>query len=368
MNREVLRLFKAGITGKNLPYIGDSKLKEIIEIIKEQSLLPYLYNVYLEDKFKKFDIQYSIIFDKFLALKDEITRLFTESNIPFYFIKGMEIYSLYPKASLRTLGDIDLIVTSKDYKKAKEILTNNGFTIFNIAKHHAEFKKNGLIVELHHTLLSKDDVGNSSFKNPFNIIDESSSVQKHMIQTYHLYYILLHYYKHLLRGAGIRPLGDIYLLLLKGKIDYDLLAYLIQEDDLQEFLNTILSCLEEIFDFNSQALANKINIIYKKNPDIDQFIEYLLNSGIHGNGKNNSPTENEFKNSKDNKFVFLLKKIFLPFSLMKEKYPYSKTIILLPFAYIHHFFSLIFNKRKKLETVLESKKDNSFLKKFGLNK
>ena len=93
MNREVLRLFKAGITGKNLPYIGDSKLKEIIEIIKEQSLLPYLYNVYLEDKFKKFDIQYSIIFDKFLALKDEITRLFTESNIPFYFIKGMEIYS-----------------------------------------------------------------------------------------------------------------------------------------------------------------------------------------------------------------------------------------------------------------------------------
>ena len=160
MNREVLRLFKAGITGKNLPYIGDSKLKEIIEIIKEQSLLPYLYNVYLEDKFKKFDIQYSIIFDKFLALKDEIIRLFTESNIPFYFIKGMEIYSLYPKPSLRTLGDIDLIVTSKDYKKAKEILSNNGFTIFNIAKHHAEFKKNGLIVELHHTLLSKDDVGN----------------------------------------------------------------------------------------------------------------------------------------------------------------------------------------------------------------
>lgn len=361
----ILNLFSAGIQNRKITLPSDEELKNQMRIISEQTFLPYLYKVSNDSRFKKYYLSSFVLHEKYDEIAEKIADIFSANQIRYFFFKGYELFPLYDDRNLRLSGDIDFCVDGKDYLKARKLLEENSFVLDSIAKHHAEYVYDKSYAELHHQLLEEGEKGDKFFHNPFKYIKSCEGYRCHLEDEYHFVFLLMHYHKHLKSGAGVRELGDVYLMLTKKQMNYQKIISYVNELEISDFFNTIINELEYIFEYNPEQLI-QCGMKYYKRDDIEELINYSLRSGIHGFGKENDVNKNKFAHSKDNKFVYLIKKVFIPLHLLFEKYPYSRSIILIPFAYIHHFISLLFTKRDKLNRVLSVESKDDDLIKFGI--
>lgn len=330
------------------------------EIMKEQTFLPFLYYTTKLPKWKKFYYQSFLINEKFNKLGEKLIRILNENKIDHMFFKGYIIKELYPQPFLRQMGDIDILVREKDYSTVLKILINNGFIFESEEEYHTSLKIDGLNIEIHNKLLSKNNPHYTFFKKTFDIF--SNKVNNHtykMDDTIHLLYLLSHYLKHLKQGAGLRALCDIYLYLSNVKINEAIFFKHLKELNMDAFFNTILNQLDYIFGYNYFK--------YTKNSYFIELLEYSLKSGIHGFGKENQMILNEYHTYKKSKLSFLLSKVFIPIPKLFSQYPWTKSIILIPLGYIFRFFSLLKNKNKQLKEILQISKKDEMFNKTGIN-
>lgn len=118
----------------------------------------------------------------------EVNMLFIENNITAIFLKGSGnlIEGLYNNIGERMIGDIDILVSLKDYKKSVEILKKDGYSRrenvpkFNfLNKHYPRIVKKDSIcsVEIHSDMLLKPHSSFFNYSKVFkNIIKTNSSV------------------------------------------------------------------------------------------------------------------------------------------------------------------------------------------------
>lgn len=342
----VFNCINAYFNNKSLSFPIDVDKKEVLNLFKEQALLPFLFLVYKDNDFKKFYIASMIIQDNFLRAQKEIDKAFTD--IKHLYFKGSVMYQYYPDFALRTRGDIDFYVSDDDYQKAKDILFSLGYSkSHDDAEHHSAFVKEGLELELHHLMCSSEyKEASNVFSNPFVNAVNIEGNSYHFTETYELLFTLFHYSKHFVNGgAGVRPLIDVYLLLKKGDINKELLKEKLVYMKLLDFYYVVINAIESIF-------KEQLDDVPEKN--IDTFLAFILDSGIHG--LNNNIYEVQMISQKRNKFIFLLKKLFIPYSVMKSYYPCLKKLpVLLPFCYILRFFRL-WKTKKKIKKVIKSNK------------
>lgn len=351
----ILQIIDAAINGKTLDlsnYIND---QEFMRIMKEQTFLPFLYKVDKRKEFRKYYYQSCLIHEKFNEVGELIDDILTQNNIPHIFLKGYELQNLYPDPNLRMLGDIDLLVENDYFEQAKNILSINGFIFDMECEHHIGYKKDGIEIELHNKLFDKEECSSELFDNTFNNISI-----KNFDNTFTLLYIIAHYAKHIKRGAGLRPIIDIYLLIKNNIINLDIVSNKLKELNLMQFFNTILDEIYIIFNdnlisHNSTNLANNL-------------IDYSLKKGIHGYAENGDPQINQQINGKGkgNKFIFLFSKILPPIGIIKYKYDKYYHWFTVPFLYIINLFSL-FKKIKNLNKLKHyNRNDYELLKQLNL--
>lgn len=92
---------------------------------------------------------------KTMVAQSQLIELLEKNTIPCVIIKGSASAMLYPYPSLRTVGDIDFLVSRANREKAAEILEINGFSLIHEkdgAKHHYSYMKDGVHFELHSRL------------------------------------------------------------------------------------------------------------------------------------------------------------------------------------------------------------------------
>lgn len=83
----------------------------------------------------------------------QLHELLTEHQIPYVFLKGCASAWYYPNPSYRSMGDVDFLVDPSDVERVETLLQQNGFTKSrNDKAHHDEFKKDGMIYELHYAV------------------------------------------------------------------------------------------------------------------------------------------------------------------------------------------------------------------------
>ena len=353
-------IIKAGMKGESLSLSTLNENSDLFRVIKEQTFHPFLYPISKDNRFKKYYLASYLLVEQFNKNGELLKSIFDDNEIDHVFLKGYELRKLYVDPVLRLSGDLDILVREKDYKKAKKILLENGASFIDECEHHAEFKLNNVIVELHRLLIPSSEKYASYFSSPFdNVIVDNNFTYK-FDSAYNLSYILAHYIKHLYSGAGLRELCDVYIILEKEEIDFDKFNKFLKEFKLVKFFSTVLSELKILFDFDK--------IEFEFNKSSYDLISYSLMSGIHGHGKNNERMENWQRNVKENKFVFLLKKLFLPVKAMFRIYPWTKSIILLPFGYVVRFFYLITKRFDWFKKVAKAKnnKDEDLFKEIGL--
>src|SRR5574344_630656 len=210
METKIFDIIRAGI---NVEVIQNLNVKEDeLGILKEQSLLQFLYPVTKNLEYRTYYISASIVNEKFNRMQAEIRKVMEEKNIDFFYFKGTILKSFYTDPALRTRGDIDFYVKPEEYKKALYAMVEPGnFKAMDndLTDYHLGMRKDGLFVEVHQALMSVKSPYYEFFSKPMEHIFTQSGNLCFLDNTYHLLYVIAHFAKHFIQGgAGIRPIID----------------------------------------------------------------------------------------------------------------------------------------------------------------
>lgn len=356
----VCKLINSALNNNTIDLSPYSHDDNFLKIIKEQTFSPFLYAVDKNKLYRESYFASYFVNEKFDKLAEYLKAILDNNKIDHIFLKGFHLRKLYPLPHLRQMGDIDILVKPEDYDIAKNTMIENGAKLVHENEYHADFSINKLNVEIHKHLLSSNQQGeyDGYFNNPF---EHSIKIDNHTFELkkqFNLIYLLTHYAKHLRNGAGIRELCDFYLLFKTNDYDVNNIYEIFKLENQEKYIDTIFSALKYIFNFE------KYQFTY--NDDIELILSYCLDCGIHGFGEQSERAKIEFTKTKENKFIYLLKTLFISVPELFKKYPWTKSIILIPLGYIVRFFYLLTNRNKNLFEVLSTTNENNISKKIGL--
>lgn len=363
MNKTILlKIIAAGLKGEIITLPEESEALE--KLTKEHSISAYLYQVSKDDKYKKFYLGSALINSAMDKEMEKITSCFSKQDIEHVVMKGFYLKSFYPNPNLRVMGDVDILIQPSKIKQVSKYMKELGFKLISKDSHHWEFCKGKMHVEIHHSLVGNESPYYKCFSHPFDNVEKLAGSTYFFQPNYHLKFVLAHYAKHLYvgGGAGIRPLCDVYVILNSFDIDFKKLEEDLKELHLFDFWQTILTALFVIFDYQK--------ISFVKNEHINDFLQFTLDSGIHGFALENNQFQHQVV-ARGGKIKIIFSRWFIPIKSIQGIYPWSKMVILLPFAYICRFFSLMVKKSNRLKELAsldknEIKKTKEFYQKIGL--
>lgn len=351
MYDNILKLIKSIMNNKTEEIVL-SKQDEFM--LKEQALLPFVYYSSKNLEFKKYYVSACISDELFNNAKTDLCVILNDNNIDFIIFKGMILKEFYPDQALRTKGDIDIYVGKKNYKKAIKCLLDNKYELCDDeTDYHIGFIKSGISIEIHSALLTIVSEYYYFFKDPFKHTINNENHQFYLDDTYHFEFLIAHYAKHLIYGgAGIRPIIDFYFMLEHGKVDTTK-AY----NDLKKL------GLHKLFESMSQVIYLIINDEkYNKNKNVDDFLDFIMNSGVHGFGINNNMMQNQI--SRMGRMKYALHKIFPSNKEMKNLYPRMyRCRLLYPICWFRRFFQILFFRNRKIKESFDCDKEDSLKRK-----
>ena len=371
LNMEYLALaFRNAILGKE-PISFDSSVdfNVLFELSKKHAVVLAVFDSVKHSKcpesiMKKWSEEAGKAITKELLFDNELSKIekkFSESEIPFVFIKGIIIKSFYSKKGLRQFCDYDILIDKKRADDVKKIMISLGYSVSREKKSEEEIseavsviecKKNPIFnFELHKKLFWGTEKG--YFENFWEriVFDNSSSFKGRMTDEDVYLYHIAHLCSHLRErsGAGIRYLSDHYVLkknlFEKKGFNRKYVEKILIEENLLEFEKYFDECSNNLFE------AEKINVSL-----LDEFIK----NGVHGT------LDNKVRLSlkKNNAFSYTIRRIFLPLNQMSTLYSVLlKYPFLLPVYWVHRFFVIVLNKEKRktakseLSLVFKAKKN-----------
>ncbi|MBR5527445.1 MAG: nucleotidyltransferase family protein [Clostridia bacterium] len=277
-----------------------------------------------------------------------VSELFEKEKLPFIPLKGSVIRDYYPQPHLRSSCDVDILVHHKDLDRATDLLCENfGYEKKSMGAHDISMYSPGKVhVELHFDLVEDGRV-NSAAKVLGTAWDTALSAKNcryHMEMTKEMFcvYHIAHMAKHMGNGGcGIRPFIDLYILKTKFGYDEERLLALLETAGLRKFYDGVSDLCNVWMNGSSH------------NATTETLEKYIVNGGVFGTVSTYVAAKQQ---KKQNKFKYFLSRMFLPYSIMKYKYPYvEKHKWLLPVAQISRWYGILF-KRKKIErTMVEMK-------------
>lgn len=165
-----------------------------------------------------------------LILREQqaVTELLTANGITPVVLKGTSAGMYYPHPECRTMGDIDLIVPKKAFDTACNILKQNGYEEFRgISRRHFAFRKNGIILELHHHFSGHMKPSEAAFLDSV-LEDAIPRAQRQTSGSFFWYsfgypenglVLLQHLRSHLASGLGLRQIIDWMMYVNAGMTD-----------------------------------------------------------------------------------------------------------------------------------------------------
>lgn len=167
--------------------------------------------------------------EQLYAVQDKVVSLFREAGIPTVILKGSACAANYPNPTLRTMGDIDLLVDPCRLKESKALLKKNGYKAdvpSGLSEHHVSFSDGACHIELHHSVngIPKDGDAARMLRSLFShavdcteechVGEHTFCAPKPLLQSLVL---LLHTASHISQsGIGLRHLVDWALFMQRA--------------------------------------------------------------------------------------------------------------------------------------------------------
>ncbi len=263
----------------------------------------------------------------------QICGALNAAGIPYIPMKGSVLRPYYPKESMRTSCDIDMLVREEDLEAAITALENAGFERGEREYHDVSlFAPNKVHLELHFNIRESMDNLDAVLDDAWKYAIPVEESRFEFTKEFFVFHILAHTAYHFIRGGcGVRPLLDLWIMKYRMNASYEIAADLLEKAGIYKFAKEITSLVDVCF---SEQEPNDFSAV---------MLNYIFDGGVYGTSVNKIA----FKKSKNRStFVYALKRFFLPYKTMIYLYPVLKKCpLLLPFCWIARLGRMIFGKK-----------------------
>ena len=276
----------------------------------------------------------------------ELYEKFREKGVSFMPLKGAVMKDMYPKADMRYMGDVDILIKDEEYPIIKEIMTEQGFSFKTESSHEYVWEKeDALYAELHKELvpLYNRDY-HAYYENSWSLAKEETENGFVMSDEDFFIYIFTHLANHYRNsGIGIKHFVDIWLYIKeKPDIDKEYIENEIRKLGLIDFIRNVADLLNVWFEGG------------KETEKTDFMTNWIFSRGAYGNPMNISTSMalrkvNDSGKGAGLKYRLYIRRLFLPYRNMCRQYPIlKKAPYLLPFFWVVRITEAVLFKRERI--------------------
>lgn len=276
----------------------------------------------------------------------QICNTFDEASIPYIPLKGSVIRPYYPKESMRTSCDIDILVKDKDLESAIEALIRKDFRCGERNYHDVSlWTPNNVHLELHFNIQENIDTLDAVLKDAWLYAILVKGGCYAFTEEFFVFHMFAHMSYHFLSGGcGMKALVDVWVMEHKMGIQYERARQLLEKAGIYRFAMEISRLVEVCFSGKEKDDFSEI------------LLSYIIGGGVYGTVQNKIAVE---KAETKNTFLYALQRLFLPYKSMIILYPMLKRLpFLLPICWIARFCKMLFGGRAA-RTVSELKTANN---------
>lgn len=288
----------------------------------------------LAEKWKRETIMSGVFAIKYSQQINDIFYKLVLAGVNPLLLKGMIVRELYPRKEFRTMKDGDILVPLDKVNEADKILKELGYTREegNHSVHAAYHKEGSIEIELHWRLI------NEEFYQGKAVFEKSlwDRIDNHMLSKEDF---LLHLFTHMAvhlaySGFGIRQLIDVVLFVNKyrSEINWEFFVEEIKNCGVSKLARMVFEICNILFFMEIPKEILLVDEVTYEECMI--LIKEIFKAGVRGK----RDSANVFVNEVALKINF--KDLMFPsIKDLNDKYSYAKRCnILLPIAWIHHFF------------------------------
>lgn len=278
----------------------------------------------------------------------KLVEEYEKNELDILVIKGAITKKIYPRTYYRHMDDLDIITLGSDFDRYVTVLTDNGFSLIKPGDVHDLYgiKKVNMFVELHRKIVSEAEplfcyfdrvkiekkISFNGKRHVFTLSDEDMYL-----------YSVGHMAKHLLSGGiSIRMILEVYVYnkYFEGKLDR---RYI--ENELEKL--SLLKFEEETRNLSFKWFSPEGADVQKDLISLHVFSSFK--SGLEGNHVSSMNLRYDHKETSSqirSKKVTLKSRLFPSRESMAQLYPILKRYyVLVPFCWLHMWFSRLFIKR-----------------------
>lgn len=263
--------------------------------------------------------------------QSQIYTAFEQAGIDYIPLKGALLRAYYPKESMRTSCDIDILIRETDLDSAIAVLEESGFSCGSRNYHDVSlFASNGSHLELHFNIRENRKNLDAVLENAWDhAVKTDTNHQYAFTDEFFVFYMFAHMAYHFMRGGcGIRSLMDLWVMEHKMGLAYDKAESLLKQAGIYPFA------------WEMSRIANQCFTENRPDAFADRVLDYVVSGGAYGSARNHMVVK---KVKANNTFFYALHRLFLPPDGMKTLYPIlKKAPILLPFCWTLRWFTMLF--------------------------
>lgn len=279
-----------------------------------------------------------------MAEVQTLCEAFAEAGVDHAPLKGVLIKQYYPMESMRSMSDIDILVRTEQYAKIEPIMKRLGYTFEVESDHEYNWRKGHVHAELHKCLIPSYNEDYYSYYNDGWDFFHPTKDHRYEMQDEDLFiYLFTHYTKHFRDGGiGVKHLTDLWVFRrAKPNMDESYLIKELKKLHLDEFYANVTATAE--YWFEDGELTDTV----------ERMTHHIITCGAFGRQALQQKAEalrNAPAKGKHSKLRWVLRKIFLPYKNMCQKYPFLRRLpFLLPIMWIARWFTAVFFKPKSLK-------------------
>ena len=264
-------------------------------------------------KFKKRAMQAAYRYVQINFEYEQICATLEAAKIPFIPLKGSVLRPYYPEGWMRTSSDIDVLVQPENLNAAVAALEEKGYQAGKKDEHDIPMRsKSGFLLELHYTTMEERHAKGKRFEMLERIWEhaapkEEGSCHCYLSDEMFYFFHMAHMAKHFeLGGCGIRTFMDIWVMNHRMDFDPEKRKQILLDGNLHAFANAAEALTECWF---GNAPMDELT---------EQLEQFILWGGTFGNVQNKAIVGQAREGGKAR---YLLRRVFMPYSVMCQVYP-----------------------------------------------
>jgi len=276
----IITLIKSALSGKAYELPTGFKIKDIIGYAKKSQIGEMVYCGAVNCGVEKNSAEMQELFvhtcnmiNLNLKQKSEYERLikcFEQQGIEYLPLKGIILKEIYPKSSMRTMSDIDILIKTEQYSMIEKILVDLGYTPEEESNHELPWSKKPIFLELHKRLIStynKDFYRYFGEGWDFAKPSQSAPGRYGMSVEDVFIYLFTHLVKHYRSGGiGVKHMTDLWVYLKKyPDMNQEYINNALNKMKLLKFYKNVLDTLDAWFaDGKNNELTELITFVIFK--------------------------------------------------------------------------------------------------------